>query len=795
MNDHAKADAELIEQISALQRRFQELENSEAKRKLAEEALRASEAFLETIIEYSPISMWVSDERGTLIRMNQACRDLLQVTDEDLVGKYNVLADNIVEQQGAMPLVKRVFEKGERVRFNLRYDSAQLQSIRLGNIAQVILEVTISPVLDSRGHVVHAIIQHLDITERIRTEEAIRESEERYRNLFEYHSAVKLLIDPDTGDIIDANEAAVNYYGWPRERLKAMKIQEINTLPPDDVKQEMETARNDKKVLFEFRHRRADGSIRDVEVFSSRIELKGKYLLHSIIHDITDRKQAEAELRESEERFRALSENAPDIIYTMNLDGAITYVNPAWKRILGHGQEDTLGHYFTAFAKEEDRRIYRKLFRSIRDDGKSVNNHIGVMLTKDGAERVFNMNSAFNRDLEGRIIGVVGTMKDITELREMEKKFNHAQKMESIGTLAGGIAHDFNNLLMGIQGNASLMLLNIDPSHPNYGRLKRIEEQVQSGADLTRQLLGFAQGGRYEVKPADINDILEKSSSMFGRTKKEISMHRKYGKDLWRVEVDRGQMEQAFMNLYVNAWQAMPGGGEIYLETENFTMDDEQAPAYAVKPGRYIKITMTDTGTGMDDITRERIFDPFFTTKGMGRGTGLGLATVYGIIKGHGGTVNVGSEPGQGTKFVIYLPASEREAVKEKAVTGTIDGGTETILLVDDEKMVLEVSKELLEAMGYMVYAAGSGREAIAVYIEKRNEIDLVILDMIMPGMSGGETFDCLREINPGIKVLLSSGYSITGQAQEILDRGCNGFLQKPFNPEKFSSRVREMLA
>ncbi len=499
-------------------------------------------------------------------------------------------------------------------------------------------------------------------------------------------------------------------------------------------------------------------------------------------------------LRESEERFRALSENTPDIIYTMNLDGAITYMNPSWKRILGHGEEDLMGRYFTDFAKEEDRRIYRKLFKSIRDDGKSVNNHIGVMLTKNGEERVFNMNSAFNRDLEGRIIGVVGTMKDITELRDMEKKLNHAQKMESIGTLAGGIAHDFNNLLMGIQGYTSLTLLNLDPSHPNYERLKRIEEQVQSGADLTRQLLGFARGGRYEVKPVNMNDILEKTSSMFERTKKEISIHRKYGKDLWSVEVDRGQMEQVFMNLYVNAWQAMPGGGEIYLETEKIILDDEQALSYAVAQGRYIKISMADTGTGMDEKTRERIFDPFFTTKEMGRGTGLGLATVYGIIKGHGGMINVDSEPGCGTTFTVYLPASKKELANEKPATGIIVRGTETILLVDDEKMVLEVSKELLESMGYRVYAVGSGQEAIAVFMEKRNGIDLVILDMIMPGISGGETFDRLREINPKIKVLLSSGYSLTGQAQEILDRSCNGFIQKPFHLSELSGKVREIL-
>jgi len=207
-----------------------------------------------------------------------------------------------------------------------------------------------------------------------------------------------------------------------------------------------------------------------------------------------------------------------------------------------------------------------------------------------------------------------------------------------------------------------------------------------------------------------------------------------------------------------------------------------------------VKVSVSDTGMGMDEKTRERIFDPFFTTKGIGRGTGLGLAMVYGIIKGHGGVIHVYSEPGHGTTFHIHLPASEKSVVKEKTVSGAILKGTETILLVDDEKMVLEVSKEILESLGYRVFAAGSGQEAIGVYMEKKGRIDLVILDMIMPGMSGGETFDRLREIHPGIAVLLSSGYSVNGQAQEILDRGCRGFLQKPFTTEILSKKIRETL-
>jgi nitrogen-specific signal transduction histidine kinase len=347
---------------------------------------------------------------------------------------------------------------------------------------------------------------------------------------------------------------------------------------------------------------------------------------------------------------------------------------------------------------------------------------------------------------------------------------------------------------MGIQGYASLILLDLEPSHPHYERLRRIEEQVKSGTELTRQLLGLARGGRYEVKSSDMNEILAKTSSLFGRTKKEISIYRKFASDLWGVEVDRGQMEQVFMNLYVNAWQAMPAGGDIDLETENVVLGDEQTVPYDAKPGKYVKIKISDTGTGMDQKTKERIFDPFFTTKAIGRGTGLGLAMVYGIVKGHRGIIHVDSRPGQGTTFIIHLPATEKAVVREKKEIETITKGTETILLVDDEQTVAEVTRELLVSLGYRVFVAGSGQDAIAVYMVKGKEIDLVILDMVMPGISGGGTFDRLREINPEIRVILSSGYSINGQAQDILDRGCNGFLQKPFRIEQLSGKVREAL-
>jgi two-component system cell cycle sensor histidine kinase/response regulator CckA len=394
-----------------------------------------------------------------------------------------------------------------------------------------------------------------------------------------------------------------------------------------------------------------------------------------------------------------------------------------------------------------------------------------------------------------------GIIEDITEQKraeeekkKLESQFIHAQRMESIGTLAGGIAHDFNNLLMAIQGRASTMLTNKDASSPDFEHLRGIEDYVESAADLTNQLLGFAMGGKYEVKPTDLNELIDKQNRMFGRTKKEIIIKNKSQENIWPVEIDRGQIDQVLLNLYVNAWQAMPGGGELFLETENVTLDEDAVKPFATEPGRYVKISVSDTGVGMDKATLERIFDPFFTTKGIGRGTGLGLASAYGIIKNHCGFMNVYSEKDNGSIFNIYLPVSLNKVIEEKKPAGDTLRGSETVLFVDDEDMIIEVAEQLLKWLGYKVLTAGSGKEAIKMYEENIHQIDMVVLDMIMPDMGGGETYDALKMLNSKAKVLLSSGYSIDGQATEILDRGCGGFIQKPFKMKELSQKLREIL-
>jgi CheY-like chemotaxis protein len=281
---------------------------------------------------------------------------------------------------------------------------------------------------------------------------------------------------------------------------------------------------------------------------------------------------------------------------------------------------------------------------------------------------------------------------------------------------------------------------------------------------------------------------------MFGRTKKEIRIHRKYQEDIWAVEVDQSQIDQVLLNLFVNAWQAMPGGGQMFIETNNVVIDESDAEAFPLPPGKYVRVSIADTGIGMDVDTRQRVFDPFFTTKGLGRGTGLGLASAYGIIKNHGGEISVSSEIGVGTTFDIYLAATKGKPVEIRPERLAPLRGDETILLVDDEEMVIDAGREILERFGYSVRTARSGFQAMEVYRGYRETIDLVILDMIMPDMGGSDTFEELKAIDSEVVVLLSSGYSLDGQASEILEQGCLGFIQKPFTPEQLTQKIRDIL-
>lgn len=391
---------------------------------------------------------------------------------------------------------------------------------------------------------------------------------------------------------------------------------------------------------------------------------------------------------------------------------------------------------------------------------------------------------------------VLVSLTDISERKRLESQFFNAQKMEAIGTLAGGIAHDFNNLLMAIEGLASLILQDTGADHPHYATLTKIEKQVKNGAKLTAQLLGYARRERSESALIDLNQVVRETAEAFGRTRKQIAISLDLDDALRPVEANPGQIEQVLLNLCVNAADAMSDGGRLSFKSANATREVMQDRAYMPKHGEYVRLDVQDTGIGMDEATRDRIFEPFFTTKEMGRGTGLGLASVFGIVKSLGGFIEVESEIECGTTFRIYLPASSRTLAADPQPAGEqpVMASSRTVLLVDDEEVVLDVGVRMLQHFGYAVLPAANGHEAMQIYTENKAKIDLVILDMVMPDMGGRVVYDRLKQCNSDVKVLLSSGYSLSGEAAEIMKSGCNGFIQKPFNIKELTAQIDQIL-
>jgi len=499
------------------------------------------------------------------------------------------------------------------------------------------------------------------------------------------------------------------------------------------------------------------------------------------------------EAKHAEEVYRSLLNSSADAIIIYDLEGRAEYINPVFTQIFGWTLEELKGKRIP-FLPEIERESTMAIIKDLVEKGTPCHGFETKRYTKDGRLLEVSISASRYDDHKGNSAGTLVILRDLSEKKKFEAHMQYVERMRAVSTLAGGIAHDFNNLMMGMLGNISLILYEIEPSHPYYGNLKNIERLIQSGSKLTKQLLGYARKGKYEVKPINLNQIVKDNSETLGRTRKNITIHRELAQDLFPVKADESQIEQVLINLYINAADAMPDGGDLFLQTMNVTHREMKNKSYDPKPGNYVLLQVTDKGTGMDEKTIERIFEPFFTTKEMGRGSGLGLASVYGIIKGHGGYIDVDSEKGHGTTFLIYLPATDQSVQKTMETDERIIKGDETVMLVDDEEVVIDVGVQLLKKLGYNVLEAGSGKEAIRVFSEKRDKVDIVILDMIMPDIGGGEVYDRIKEIDPKVRVLLSSGYSIDGQATDILERGCNGFVQKPFNMKVMSTKIREIL-
>jgi len=497
-------------------------------------------------------------------------------------------------------------------------------------------------------------------------------------------------------------------------------------------------------------------------------------------------------LKEIEKKYRLLLEKANEAIFILQ-EGRVEFANRTAGELGRFLGVDLKKKPFAEYIHPLDReRVIERHRRRLKGD-KLPDTYSFRLIGKENRERWVELGAALIT-WEGKP-ATLNFMRDVTEQKEIEARLQQVLRMEALGTLAAGVAHDINNLLMGIQGRLSLMLLNLEPSHAHYRDLREMESIVSSGSGLTKQLLGFTRGGRYEVKPANINDVIHETSTLFGKALKPIQIHKRLQRDVWSSEIDRGQVGQVLLNLLVNASEAMPEGGHVYLHSRNVLLNEDFVVPHGLPAGRFVKITVRDTGSGMDERTLQRVFEPFFTTKEMGRGTGLGLASAYGVVRNHGGIIVASSKVGVGTSFEIYLPASEKEAVKDAGhAPGPIPGGTETILFVDDEPRVLDICERFLKRAGYSVLPARNGSDALKIFEKQKGKIDMVVLDMIMPDMSGNEVLDRLKTSDPNVKVLISTGYVISDRAPDLTKGQRVNFIQKPYSFMNLAREIRRIL-
>lgn len=622
--------------------------------------------------------------------------------------------------------------------------------------------------------------------------EGVRESQSSYRKLLERMPVSAFEIDSD-GKILYSNSAFAAATGHTVDELCGLNLWTNFFNEEEAVRVRTRFISNEVTGCALHLKTKNGGCLALLLTTANRRNPEGQ--LEQIVCvglDATERERTQEALRRSDERFRALIENANDLVAILDADGSMRYLSPALHRVLGYRPEEWEGQNAFQYIHPEDvPEVVAALQKGI------VHEDTGLpmcfrMLHKDGSWRIIEATDTNLLENEA-VRGIVINARDMTDRKRLEDQLLQSQKMEAIGRLAGGIAHDFNNLLTAINGLSQLALTRLDSSEPVYRDVDGIREAGTRAAALTRQLLAFSRRQILEPRIIDLNLVVSDISRMIRRVigeDGELVTHLK--DDLGYVKADLSQIEQVILNLAVNSRDAMPRGGRLTIETSN----EEVRNAAGMEPGRYVLLRIGDTGCGMDPETLARIFEPFFTTKSEGKGTGLGLSTVYGIVKQSGGHITAESQPGQGSVFSTYLPIAETrgDLFTHAEEANQLPVGTETILLVEDEPLVRSLATTLLQRQGYTVLAAGDGVEAIQIAREYPHQIDLLLTDIIMPRMHGDEVAVHVKEHRPGIKVIYASGYTGDAISDHTALQQSQAFIQKPFTLATFARKVREVL-
>lgn len=773
--------------------------NDITKRKRTEAQLQQSEENLSRTLHSIGDGVIATDSDGRIVRMNPVAEKLCGWSESEARERFLGEVFRIVNANNRAALedpVHKVFALGRVVGLAnhtvlLSKDGSEYQ-----------IADSAAPIRDREGNITGAVLVFRDVTEEYAKDKVIKEEREQLISIFNSIDGMIYISDPNSYELLYVNNKLADLLPKNPMGSQCYKTLQEFDAPCDFCTNHIILKNKSTPHRWEFYNPSLGRHFSIVDRIIKWPD--GRDVRFEIAIDITERKQVEKALLESEEMQRRLLQAVPDMIVKTDLEGTIIFVNEMAFPGLENVPDSSLsGKNIFSFIAPHDLPRARENARTRLD--LNIGPQEYQLVFESGSVVDTEVNGAVIRDSEDRPQGMVFVIRDITERKraqqlqeKLQSQFLHAQKMESLGVLAGGVAHDFNNLLQAMSGNLELLMCDKSMDHPDANRLKAVTRSMDRAAQLVQQLLFFSRKSESRRVRVDVNQEIEHVAMMLERTiPKMVALELHLAPSLWPLFADPVQIEQILLNLAKNAVDAMPEGGRLIIETSDTEMDENFGRSYpGFTAGRYVLLSVSDTGCGMDPKTLKHVFDPFFTTKEVGKGTGLGLASVYGIVQAHGGHILCYSEPGHGTTFRIYLPSGEKDdmpAVPPQPEP-PIQGGGETILAVDDDPAIRNLTLEALESLGYAVQSATSGEEALEIYKNFGKSIDLVLLDLNMPGMGGHKCLRQLLQLDPQVKVIIVSGYTTRGLGMDALSSGAKGFIGKPYRFKELVAKVREVL-
>jgi PAS domain S-box-containing protein len=750
--------------------------------------------FTKSIFRAAPLAIGMVVNR-VITQVNERLCAMLGYTSKELLGREARL---LYPTQEDYEYVGR--EKYKQIR---EFGVGTVETRWRGKHGEVLDILLSSAPLDPKDWDMGVTFTALDITDRKQTEANLRESEERYRQLFNNVTDAVLVHQPKAidqpGTYIEVNDIACRIYGYSKEEFTKLSSWELTSPEireqiPDRIKRLFA----EKHILFETVHVTKNGKQMPVEAHAHLFELKGRPTVLSIVRDISGRKKTEQNLRESEELLNSIVESMTDGIVVLDKNYHITYWNKAMERLSKMTHEKAIQDGKTAW-RFFPGLIQKGIDHMIRQamDGQVMRQDDIPYYLPDGSIVYTSETCIPLRSEEGEIRGVLNVVRDITEKKNLEAKLQQAQKMEAIGTLAGGIAHDFNNILGIIVGNAELAIDDVPEWNPTHRHLQEIRHSCLRARDVVRQILAFSRQTDQKLEPISMTPIINESLKFLRSSLPssiEINHHLSIPKDT--VCSDATQVNQILINLSTNAAHAMrEKGGTLSISLENVTLSEAEAAGFhELNPGEFVRLSVSDTGHGMQPQILNRIFDPYFTTKGVGEGTGLGLAVVHGIVKNHNGAITVQSQPGKGSVFQVYLPLAQVEPIRRIDFSGALPRGRESILFIDDEAAIVEMVPEMLQRLGYRVVCEQSPLKALELFHAQPDKFDLVITDMTMPQMLGTTLIKEMLMVRPELPIIFCTGFSEKINEEKVLAMGARAFMMKPIVMTEIAKAIRNAL-